>query len=62
MHGIKIPLQDFPLKMQEGLMREGGRICGTLRYCYRSALPITHGGSLQTVSAKVDNRRSNVWI
>ena len=35
MCGIKIHLQDFPLKMQGGgggggLMREGGRICGTL--------------------------------
>ena len=30
--GIKIPLQDFVLKMQGGLMREGGRICGILRY------------------------------
>ena len=34
MRGIKIPLQDFALKMQGGLMREGGRICGTLRYIY----------------------------
>ena len=32
MRRIKIPLQDFVLKMQGGLMREGGRICGTLRY------------------------------
>ena len=32
MRGIKIPLHDFALKMQGGLMREGGRICGTLRY------------------------------
>ena len=32
MRGIKIPLQDFALKMQGELMREGGRICGTLRY------------------------------
>ena len=32
MRGIKIPLQDFALKMQGGLMREGGRICQTLRY------------------------------
>ena len=32
MCGIKIPLHDFALKMQGGLMREGGRICGTLRY------------------------------
>ena len=29
MRGIKIPLKDFALKMQGGLMREGGRICGT---------------------------------
>ena len=32
MRWIKIPQQDFALKMQGGLMREGGRICGTLRY------------------------------
>ena len=32
MRGIKIPLQDFALNMQGGLMREGGRISGTLRY------------------------------
>ena len=31
MRGIKIPLHDFALKMQGGLMREGGCICGTLR-------------------------------
>ena len=32
MRGMKIPLHDFALKMQGGgLMREGGRICGTLR-------------------------------
>ena len=40
MGGIKIPLQDFALKMQGGgggggFMREGGRICGTLRYSCR---------------------------
>ena len=33
MRGIKIPLHDFALKIQGGLCaREGGRICGTLRY------------------------------
>ena len=32
MRGIKIPQQDFALKTQGELMREGGRICGTLRY------------------------------
>ena len=32
MRRIKIPLQDFTLKMQGGLMREGGCICGTLWY------------------------------
>ena len=32
MRGIKIPPQYFALKMQGRLMREGGRICGTLRY------------------------------
>ena len=32
MRGIKIPQQDFALKMmQGGLMHEGGHICGTLR-------------------------------
>ena len=31
MRGIKIPLHDFALKMQGGLMCKGGRICGTLR-------------------------------
>ena len=34
MRGIKIPQQDFALKMPGGLMREGGRICGTLRYIH----------------------------
>ena len=41
MRGIKIPQQDFVLKMPGGLMREGGgggggggRICGTLRYIF----------------------------
>ena len=32
MRGIKIPQQEFALKMQGGLMREVGYICGTLRY------------------------------
>ena len=32
MRGIKIPQYEFALKLQGGLMREGGRICGTLRY------------------------------
>ena len=37
MRELKIPQQDFVLKMQRGLMREGGggRICGTLRYINR---------------------------
>ena len=34
MRGIKTHQYDFALKMQGGLMREGGRICGTLRYIY----------------------------
>ena len=29
MRGIKIPQYKFALKMQGGLIREGGRICGT---------------------------------
>ena len=32
MCGIKIPQYEFALKMQGGLMREGGRICRSLRY------------------------------
>ena len=32
MRGIKIPQQNFALKMPGGLMREGRRIFGTLRY------------------------------
>ena len=32
MCGMKIPLQDCRLKMQEGLMRERGRICVTPPY------------------------------
>ena len=32
MRRIKIPRYEFALKMQGGLMREGGRICGTLWY------------------------------
>ena len=35
MRGIKIPQYEFALKMQGGLMREGGRICGTLRYLHK---------------------------
>ena len=34
MRGIKIPQYEFAIKMQGGLMREGGRICGTLRYLH----------------------------
>ena len=36
MRGIKTPQQDFALKMQGGLIRKGGHICGTLRYVYAS--------------------------
>ena len=43
MRGIKIPQQDSALKMQGGLMREGGRICGTLRYILGTYLvPFVH--------------------
>ena len=38
MRGIKIPQQYFGLKMQGGLMREGGCICGTLRYFIKTVL------------------------
>ena len=34
MRGIKIPQYEFALKMQGEFMREGGRICGTLRYIH----------------------------
>ena len=36
MRGIKIPQQDFVLKMQGELMHEGGHICRTLRELYPS--------------------------
>ena len=36
MRGIKILQYEFALKMQGKLMREGGRICGTLRYMLAS--------------------------
>ena len=37
MHGMEILPQDFALKMQGGLMHEGGGgICGTLRYKYKA--------------------------
>ena len=44
MREIKIPLQDFALKMQRGLMREGGggHICGTLRYIIMITCMINH--------------------
>ena len=43
MRGIKIPQYEFALKMQGGLMREGGRICGTLRYKQNcSSVGFTH--------------------
>ena len=42
MRGTKIPQQDFALKRQGGgLMREGGHICGTLRYITSSVLDLT---------------------
>ena len=34
MCGIKIPLKDFALKLQVGLMHEGEPICGTLQYIH----------------------------
>ena len=34
MRGIKLPLHDFTLKMQGGLMREGGRIAGHYGICH----------------------------
>ena len=37
MGGIKIPQQDFALKMQRGGGGGGGCICGTLRYIPHSA-------------------------
>ena len=40
MRGIKIPQQDFALKRQGGLMREGvvGRICGDTTVTHSSNL------------------------
>ena len=34
MRRIKIPLQDFALKMQGGFMHEGGRICRAPQYIH----------------------------
>ena len=42
MRGIKMPPQDFPLKMQGGLMCEGGRICGTQWYHEKFACENSH--------------------
>ena len=44
MRGIKIPQYEFALKMQGGLMREGGRTCGTLRYLSCSLSHVTEAG------------------
>ena len=48
MRGIKIPQYEFALKMQGGLMREGGRICGTLRYIYSAEIKV--GDTVGTIS------------
>ena len=50
MRGIKIPQQDFALKMQGGLMREGGRICGRLRY----SLVVGHSHFSSSIEDKPD--------
>ena len=55
MRGIKIPQQYFALKMQGGLMREGGRICGTLRYTDLFHREVCCG-------APNDLRRFHSWI
>ena len=53
MRRIKIPPHDFPLKMQGGLMREGGRIRGTLRY--DCLLPFFHqANSLHKAASRFD--------
>ena len=33
-HKTKLPMQELEPKLQGGLIREGGRICGILRYMY----------------------------
>ena len=48
MRGIKIPQYEFALKLQGGLMREGGRICETLRYLYRCANWSLYPGGVKT--------------
>ena len=33
-HETKLPMQELEPKLQGGLIREGGRICGILRYMF----------------------------
>ena len=49
----KLPMQELELKMQGGLMREGGRNRGILRYCSR------YHPSLRPSSAREE--RGRVW-
>ena len=47
MCGIKIPQQDFALKMQGGLMHEGGCICG--HYGTSFGFKIKSAGACNTI-------------
>ena len=59
MRGIKIPQYEFALKMQGGLIREGGRICGTLRYYTLERLGIQERGNEPTAELRLQS--SNLW-
>ena len=57
MCGIKMPQQDFVLKTQGGLMREGGGgcICGTLRYIITIILTNVRNLLISTVNPCTSN-------
>ena len=44
---IKIPPQDFAIKMQGGLMHKRERICGTLWYYHQKLMSRCHHNHLQ---------------
>ena len=41
-HETKLPMQELEPKLQGGLIREGGRICGILRYIQCNPYLIYH--------------------
>ena len=41
-HETKLPMQELEPKLQGGLIREGGRICGILRYKKKTSKTIVY--------------------